>query len=124
MKIIYAKKTSGIDEQGSFQNPEYYDKPDKTVKEVVIYGYYPKIEADYRQLNIPINVRDVQEDKALLSFEELKEKYEQAVAENTQLKAKVAELETLEMKLKKPTAAELKAAKALEDAAKVEQAKE
>ena len=124
MKIIYAKKTSGIDEQGSFQNPEYYDKPDKTVKEVVIYGYYPKIEADYRQLNIPINVRDVQEDKALLRFDELKEKYEQAIAENTQLKAKVAELETLEMKLKKPTAAELKAAKALEDAAKVEQAKE
>ena len=119
MKIIYAKKTSGIDEQGSFQNPEYYDKPDKTVKEVVIYGYYPKIEADYRQLNIPINVRDVQEDKALLSFDELKEKDEQAIAENTQLKAKVAELETLEMKLKKPTAAELKAAKALEDAAKV-----
>lgn len=59
MKIIYAKKSSGIDEQGSFQNPSYYDKPNKDAESVVIYGDYPQIKADYEELGIQVEVREL-----------------------------------------------------------------
>lgn len=193
MKIIYAKKSSGIDEQGSFQNPEYYLKPEQSAQMVVIYGDYPQIKADYEELGVDVEVRELPETKPLTIdvkvsitpelqaiVDEAKAECEKVVAENndlkqqvetlkaglvqgepmdlsglvpveqldavaqklveaedklkqshgelivsqnenTVLKAKIAELEA---KPKKPTAAEVKAAKASEDAEKVEQPKE
>ena len=161
MKIIYAKKSSGIDEQGSFQNPEYYLKPEPNAQLVVIYGEYPYIKADYEELGINVEVRELPKAKPLTVdlkvgitpelqdvIDQTKAECEKVVAENddlkqqldkerevvqkldlenTQLKDQVltaektllaadAEIKALKAAAKKPTAAELKAAKASDDA--------
>lgn len=59
MKIIYAQKSAGIDEDGVFQNPRYFERPDTDVTAVVIYGNYPDIETAYRGLGIPVDVRQL-----------------------------------------------------------------
>ena len=146
MKIIYAKKSSGIDEQGSFQNPEYYLKPELNAQSVVIYGDYPQIKADYEELGINVEVRELPKAKPLTVdlkvsitpelqgvIDQAKAECEKVVAENVELKdqlatskdefiafqndvnamkKRIAELEPVVDK--KPTAAELKAAKAAE----------
>ena len=146
MKIIYAKKSSGIDEQGSFQNPEYYLKPEPNTQLVVIYGDYPQIKADYEELGINVEVRELPKAKPLTVdlkvsitpelqdvIDQTKAECEKVVAENVELKdqlatskdefiafqndvnamkKRIAELEPVVDK--KPTAAELKAAKAAE----------
>ncbi len=146
MKIIYAKKSSGIDEQGSFQNPEYYLKPESNAQLVVIYGEYPHIKADYEELGINVEVRELPRAKPLTVdlkvsitpelqdvIDQTKAECEKVVAENVELKdqlatskdefiafqndvnamkKRIAELEPVVDK--KPTAAELKAAKAAE----------
>lgn len=154
MKIIYAKKSSGIDEQGSFQNPEYYLKPELTAQSVVIYGHYPKIKADYDELGIDVEVRELSESGQTQAFvvnvgitpelqaviDEAEAECEKVVAENSELTVrleaitgerdaltiKTNELQAvidglnqtiaaLEAKAKKPIAAEIKAAKTLEE---------
>ena len=146
MKIIYAKKSSGIDEQGSFQNPEYYLKPESNAQLVVIYGEYPHIKTDYEELGINVEVRELPKAKPLTVdlkvgitpelqkvIDQAKAECEKVVAENVELKDQLAtskgefmafrtdvdamkqssaELEPVVDK--KPTAAELKAAKAAE----------
>lgn len=105
MKIIYAKKSSGIDEQGSFQNPSYYDKPNKNAESVVIYGDYPQIKADYEALEIPVNVRELSLAKPLTIdvkvgitpelqavIDEAKAECEKVVAENDELKQQLEAL--------------------------------
>ncbi|WP_335986568.1 HeH/LEM domain-containing protein [Acinetobacter bereziniae] len=105
MKIIYAKKSSGIDEQGSFQNPSYYDKPNKDAESVVIYGDYPQIKADYEALEIPVNVRELSLAKPLTIdvkvgitpelqavIDEAKVECEKVVAENDELKQQLEAL--------------------------------
>lgn len=105
MKIIYAKKSSGIDEQGSFQNPSYYDKPNKDAESVVIYGDYPQIKADYEALEIPVNVRELSLAKPLTIdvkvgitpelqavIDEAKAECEKVVAENDELKQQLEAL--------------------------------
>ena len=138
MKIIYAKKSSGIDEQGSFQNPEYYLKPESNAQLVVIYGEYPHIKADYEELGINVEVRELPKAKPLTVdvkvsitpelqevIDETKAECEKVVAENEVLGQKISVLDAalvvandriaeLEAKPKKPTVAELKAAKTAE----------
>ncbi|WP_151712963.1 HeH/LEM domain-containing protein [Acinetobacter bereziniae] len=105
MKIIYAKKSSGIDEQGSFQNPSYYDKPNKDAESVVIYGDYPQIKADYEALEIPVNVRELSLAKPLTIdvkvgitpelqavVDEAKAECEKVFAENDELKQQLEAL--------------------------------
>ena len=179
MKIIYAKKSSGINEQGSFQNPEYYDKPSVIAESVVIYGDYPEIKADYEKLGVEVDVRDLPKAKPLMIdvkvgitpelqqvIDEAKAECEKVIAENEVLKEQIIVLENgkkeysdlisensrlkdqltlseknadelqtvihslnktvaeLESKPKKPTAAELKAAKTAEETKISEQPKE
>ncbi|RFC81322.1 HeH/LEM domain protein, partial [Acinetobacter sichuanensis] len=64
MKIIYAQKSAGIDEKGSFQNPKYFDRPDVNATSVLIYGDYPQIKAAYDALGVEVEVREVPERKA------------------------------------------------------------
>lgn len=105
MKIIYAKKSSGIDEQGSFQNPEYYLKPDPSAQLVVIYGDYPQIKADYEELGVDVEVRELSSVKPLTidvkigitpelqaTIDQAKAECAKVVAENDELKQ---QLETL-----------------------------
>ena len=88
MKIIYAQKSAGIGEKGSFQNPKYFDHPDATATSVLIYGDYPQIKAAYDALGMEVEVREVPERKA---------ECEKVVAENTalqgQLKKAIEDLE-------------------------------
>ncbi|CAM2993418.1 HeH/LEM domain-containing protein [Acinetobacter celticus] len=99
MKIIYAKKSSGIDEQGSFQNPEYYLKPESNAQSVVIYGDYPHIKADYEELGVDVEVRELPKAKPLTidvkasitpelqaTIDQAKAECEKVVAENDDLK--------------------------------------
>lgn len=105
MKIIYAKKSSGIDEQGSFQNPEYYDKPNTAAESVVIYGDYPKIKADYEELSVGVEVRELPKTKPLTvgvsvgitpelqaTIDQAKAECEKVVAENAKLKTQLEQL--------------------------------
>ena len=64
MKIIYAQKSTGIDEDGSFQNPKYFDRPDVNATSVLIYGDYPQIKEAYDALGVEVEVREVPERKA------------------------------------------------------------
>lgn len=170
MKIIYAEKSTGIDEDASFQNPKYFERVDGKATSVVIYGDYPEIEAAYEDLGVEVEVREVAKPNRELTVgvqigvtPELQKVIDDAKAEcekiqsentnlttdlktaldakdqlqtkltetegllsavqseNTELKAKIAELE--KTTTKKPTAAELKAAKAVEEA-KAEQSQE
>lgn len=106
MKIIYAKKSSGIDEQGSFQNPEYYAKPDQTATEVIVYGDYSQIVADYEELGINPEVRELAQAEQLTVsvdvgitpelqavIDEAKAECEKVVAENDQLKEQITVME-------------------------------
>lgn len=105
MKIIYAKKSSGIDELGSFQNPEYYAKPDQTATKVIIYGNYPHIEADYEELGVDLEVRESSGATPLIigvnvgitpelqaTLDDAKAESEKVVEENTALKAQIEAL--------------------------------
>ncbi|MFN3074716.1 stress-responsive nuclear envelope protein [Acinetobacter sp. TY2] len=99
MKIIYAKKSSGIDEQGSFQNPEYYLKPESNAQTVVIYGDYLQIKTDYEKLDIAVEERELPKAKPLTVdvkvsitpelqtiIDQAKAECEKVVAENDDLK--------------------------------------
>lgn len=103
MKIIYAKKSSGIEDQGSFQNPEYYEKPDLSAESVVIVGDYPKIKADYEELDVEVEVRELPKAKPLIVdvtvkispelqkvIDDAKAECEKVVGENTILKEQLA----------------------------------
>lgn len=106
MKIIYAKKSSGIDEQGSFQNPEYYLKPESNAQSVVIYGDYPHIKADYEELGVDVEVRELPKAKPLTidvkvsitpelqaTIDQAKAECEKVIAENVELKKQVEDLQ-------------------------------
>jgi chromosome segregation ATPase len=151
MKIIYAEKSTGINEDASFQNPKYFERAESRATFVVIYGDYPEIKAAYEVLGLEVEVREVvkKPSKANDELEKLQSENTDLIsdlktaldakdqlqakltetegqlsavqAENTDLKAKVAELE--KAAVKKPTAAELKAAKA-EEAKAAEQSQE
>ncbi|MFC2996443.1 HeH/LEM domain protein [Acinetobacter sichuanensis] len=115
MKIIYAQKSAGIDEKGSFQNPKYFDRPDVNATSVLIYGDYPQIKAAYDALGVEVEVREVPERKAKVEkitvqlgvetspelekvLADTKAECEKVVAENEalqdQLKKAIADLET------------------------------
>ena len=115
MKIIYAQKSAGIGEKGSFQNPKYFDRPDATATSVLIYGDYPQIKAAYDALGVNVEVREVPERKAKVEkitvqlgvktspelqkvLADTKAECEKVVAENEalqdQLKKAIADLET------------------------------
>lgn len=105
MKIIYAKKSSGIDEQGSFQNPEYYLKSELNAQSVVIYGDYPHIKADYEELGVDVEVRELPKAKPLTidvkvsitpelqaTMDQAKAECEKVIAENVDLKQQIETL--------------------------------
>lgn len=60
MKIIYAEKSTGINEDASFQNPKYFERADEQASSVVIYGDYPEIVAAYKDIGIDVEVREVE----------------------------------------------------------------
>lgn len=59
MKIIYAKNSSKIEEEGSFRNPEYFERAQAEATSVIIYGDYPQIEKAYEDLKVKVEVRDL-----------------------------------------------------------------
>lgn len=56
MKIIYAQNNVKVEEEGFIHNPDYYDVPNKNAKSVLIFGDFPKIKADYEELEIPVSL--------------------------------------------------------------------
>ncbi|TPS20042.1 Ish1 domain-containing protein [Acinetobacter baumannii] len=62
MKIIYTRIAAAAAlEVGTIANPEYYEYPNRSAEEVIIYGDYSKIQNDYEALNIPVEVRKLEE---------------------------------------------------------------
>ncbi|EHU3426924.1 stress-responsive nuclear envelope protein [Acinetobacter baumannii] len=110
MKIIYTRIAAAAAlETGIIANPDYYENPNLKAKEVIIYGNYPKIQKDYETLEVPVEVRKLEEpEKTTLAtvnvaveitpelqavMDDAKAECEKVVEENTQLKQKIAILE-------------------------------
>lgn len=110
MKLIYTRIAAAAAlEVGTIANPEYYEYPNRIAEEVIIYGDYPKIQNDYEALDIPVEVRKLEEpaktslatvNVAVGITPELQEVIDQAkadcekvVEENGQLKQKIEILE-------------------------------
>lgn len=110
MKIIYTRIAAlAALETGIIANPDYYETPNLKAKEVIIYGNYPKIQKDYESLEVPVEVRKLEEpQKTTLAtvnvevgvtpelqsvIDDAKAECEKVVEENTQLKQKIAILE-------------------------------
>ncbi|SSM82450.1 Putative stress-responsive nuclear envelope protein [Acinetobacter baumannii] len=110
MKIIYTRIAAlAALETGIIANPDYYENPNLKAKEVIIYGNYPKIQKDYESLEVPVEVRKLEEpQKTTLAtvnvevgvtpelqavIDDAKAECEKVVEENTQLKQKIAILE-------------------------------
>ncbi|HDX5933821.1 Ish1 domain-containing protein [Acinetobacter baumannii] len=110
MKLIYTRIAAAAAlEVGTIANPEYYEYPNRSAEEVIIYGDYPKIQNDYEALNIPVEVRKLEEPaKTTLAtvnvavgitpelqkvIDQAKADCEKVIEENGQLKQKIAILE-------------------------------
>ncbi|HCA5351000.1 Ish1 domain-containing protein [Acinetobacter baumannii] len=110
MKLIYTRIAAAAAlEVGTIANPDYYENPNRSAEEVIIYGDYPKIQNDYEALDIPVEVRKLEEPQkttlatvnvAVGITPELQEVIDQAKAdckkvieENGQLKQKIEILE-------------------------------
>lgn len=110
MKLIYTRVAAAAAlEVGTIANPDYYEYPNRSAEEVIIYGDYPKIQNDYEALDIPVEVRKLEEptkmtlatvNVAVGITPELQEVIDETKAEclkvteeNSQLKQKVEILE-------------------------------
>ncbi|ELY1676486.1 Ish1 domain-containing protein [Acinetobacter baumannii] len=110
MKIIYTRIAAAAAlETGIIANPDYYENPNLKAKEVIIYGNYPKIQKDYESLEVPVEVRKLEEpQKTTLAtvnvavgitpelqavFDDAKAECEKVIEENGQLKRKIEILE-------------------------------
>ncbi|ATU52408.1 stress-responsive nuclear envelope protein [Acinetobacter baumannii] len=110
MKIIYTRIAAAAAlETGIIANPDYYENPNLKAKEVIIYGNYPKIQKDYESLEVPVEVRKLEEPQKMTLatvnvevgvtpelqtvIDDAKAECEKVVEENTQLKQKIAILE-------------------------------
>ncbi len=110
MKLIYTRiAASAALEVGTIANPDYYENPNRSAEEVIIYGDYPKIQNDYEALDIPVEVRKLEEPaKTTLAtvnvavgitpelqevIDNTKAECEKVVEENGQLKQKIEILE-------------------------------
>lgn len=110
MKLIYTRIAAAAAlEVGTIANPDYYENPNRSAEEVIIYGDYPKIQNDYEALGIPVEVRKLEEPaKTTLAtvnvavgitpelqevIDNTKAECEKVVEENGQLKQKIEILE-------------------------------
>lgn len=110
MKLIYTRVAAAAAlEVGTIANPDYYEYPNRSAEEVIIYGDYPKIKNDYEALDIPVEVRKLEEPaKTTLAtvnvevgitpelqevIDNTKAECEKVVEENGQLKQKIESLE-------------------------------
>jgi uncharacterized protein (DUF342 family) len=110
MKLIYTRITAAAAlEVGTIANPDYYEHPNRSAEEVIIYGNYPKIQNDYEALDIPVEVRKLEEPaKTTLAtvnvdvgitpelqalIDDAHAECEKATEENSQLRKKVSILE-------------------------------
>ncbi|WP_336004860.1 stress-responsive nuclear envelope protein [Acinetobacter pittii] len=110
MKLIYTRIAAAAAlEVGTIANPDYYEYPNRSAEEVIIYGDYPKIKNDYETLDIPVEVRKLEEPaKTTLAtvnvevgitpelqevIDNAKAECEKVVEENGQLKQKIQILE-------------------------------
>lgn len=110
MKLIYTRVAAAAAlEVGTIANPDYYEYPNRRAQEVIIYGNYPKIQNDYEALDIPVEVRKLEEPaKTTLAtvnvsvgitpelqevIDNTKGECEKVVEENGQLKQKIEILE-------------------------------
>ncbi|ENN9210627.1 stress-responsive nuclear envelope protein [Acinetobacter baumannii] len=110
MKLIYTRIAAAAAlEVGTIANPDYYEHPNRSAEEVIIYGDYPKIQNDYQALDIPVEDRKLEEPaKTTLAtvnvavgitpelqevIDKTKAECEKVVEENGQLKQKIEILE-------------------------------
>ncbi|MGV3048656.1 Ish1 domain-containing protein [Acinetobacter baumannii] len=110
MKLIYTRIAAAAAlEVGTIANPDYYENPNRSAEEVIIYGDYPKIQNDYEALDIPVEVRKLEEPQkttmATVNVEvgvtpelqavidDAKAECEKVIEENGQLKQKIEILE-------------------------------
>lgn len=57
-ELIYSRQSSGFIEGRAYSNPRFYTQPRQGVTKVYIVGDWPKIEADYTALGVPVERLD------------------------------------------------------------------
>lgn len=61
MELIYSRQASNFIQGRAYSNPRFYSAPRRGVTRVFLVGDWPKIEADYRALGVPVERLDVSE---------------------------------------------------------------
>lgn len=54
MELIYSRQASDFIRGKAYSNPRFYSAPRRGVTKVYLVGDWPKIEADYKALGIPV----------------------------------------------------------------------
>lgn len=58
MELIYSRQASDFIKGRVYSNPRFYASPRRGVTKVYLVGDWPKIEADYRALGVPVERLD------------------------------------------------------------------
>jgi hypothetical protein len=59
IELIYSQQDSGFVKDRAYSNPRFYTTPRQGVSKVYLVGDWPKIEADYKALGVPVERLDV-----------------------------------------------------------------
>lgn len=54
MKVVYSNQKSGFDPDKRYRNPEYFERVESGVKEVVVVGDWPAVVAAHEAAGIPV----------------------------------------------------------------------
>jgi hypothetical protein len=58
MELIYSRQATDFIKGRAYSNPRFYSAPRRGVTKVFLVGEWPKIEADYRALGVPVERLD------------------------------------------------------------------
>lgn len=58
MELIYSRQASDYIKGRAYSNPRFYSAPRRGVTKVYLVGDWPKIEADYKALGVPVERLD------------------------------------------------------------------
>jgi len=58
LEIIYSRQTSDFVQGKTYANPRFFSTPRQNAKKVYVVGSWPKIEAAYRALGVPVERLD------------------------------------------------------------------
>lgn len=61
MELIYSRQATNFIAGRAYSNPRFYSVPRRGVTKVFLVGDWPKIEADYKAMGVPVERLDVED---------------------------------------------------------------